>query len=352
MITKRNLELNQIISLEKESSSPSSSLLSCSSIEEIDLKISSAKRFSSTLKILHDRCVEIANNLLSSQLEAIREAKITAKKRTGIFFFVSTFPIFIFKMDQILAGVESKFSVSGGEMASSPSIKVDDSLYKFTQFINGFCKSIGMEIFKMLELLVLEASKSQDVKESLNASVMTIQNTNYLLSELGHFLEEEKKEGKEEGKRGQSMMELISLCRTEHVKHMQSYAEMSLMRLLGPVYQFFDRLQRAKGSMTSIQDVRLKSEFEKNGARRLLLEFTLKDWKRELETLITRVIKHFPTGTPPEKQLCDTVWRNIIKKIEEITDRYEKLLKEVYEDQVRLSWRYSDIVNLISNLSY
>lgn len=103
---------------------------------------------------LKRRIIVSAEAFISDQVMAIDAMKFSARKRSGVLPFVSLFPSFIHRMEAALGG-------------SSPGGTARDLLNK------GY-ERITAAIFRNLDALALEAERSADEKERINASVMNI----------------------------------------------------------------------------------------------------------------------------------------------------------------------------------
>lgn len=100
------------------------------------------------------RLLVVAEHFINDQVAVIDSMKFSARKRSGIFPFVSLFPTFIARMEKIVGSVE-------------PGCSSRD-------FMNKGYEKITTAIFRSLDALAEEADRSADEKERINASVMNI----------------------------------------------------------------------------------------------------------------------------------------------------------------------------------
>ena len=106
------------------------------------------------LQALKRRLLVSAEAFINDQVTVIDSMKFSARKRSGVFPFVSIFPTFIKRIEQTLG-------------LSSPGGAARDILNK------GYEK-ITAAIFRSLDALALQAEQGADEKERINASVMNI----------------------------------------------------------------------------------------------------------------------------------------------------------------------------------
>jgi hypothetical protein len=114
--------------------------------------ISELPVFAKTLQNIKRRLLTVAENFVADQVAIIDASKFTARKRAGVFPFVSLFPTFIKKMESVVG-------VAPGGAAR--------------EIMNKGYDRITAAIFRSLDALARGAER-MDEKERINASVMSI----------------------------------------------------------------------------------------------------------------------------------------------------------------------------------
>lgn len=116
--------------------------------------------FSKLLSTIKRRLASIAEQFITDQVSVIEAMKFSARKRSGIFPFVSLFPTFITKIEKIV----------------SPAPQGPTRV-----IMNKGYERITAAIFRGLDALAAEAERSADEKERINASVMNIRTCSMIL---------------------------------------------------------------------------------------------------------------------------------------------------------------------------
>lgn len=108
-----------------------------------------------TLQNLKRRLVSMAEAFISEQVGAVESMKFTARKRSGVFPFVTTLPLFVERMERTVRNAPREGGVA-------------------RQVLNQAYERITAAIFGSLDALLREAERSADEKERINASVMNL----------------------------------------------------------------------------------------------------------------------------------------------------------------------------------
>ena len=127
----------------------------------LDLRIHQVQHdlpvFAKVLISLRRRLLVVAEAFVVDQVAVIDAMKFSAKRRSGVFPFVSLFPTFITKMEMAMAKAPP-----GGTARD---------------FMNRGYERIISAIFRSLDALAAQAERGADDKERINASVMNIRTT-------------------------------------------------------------------------------------------------------------------------------------------------------------------------------
>lgn len=250
-----------------------------------------------TLGQLRERALAAAQEFTRAQLEAVQDARYSAKKRSGVFSYVVVFPRFVQVLERAIEG-------AGEGGAARPAV---DAAYQ----------QLAQAIFGSLNQLGLEASQTSDEKDDLNAAIMTVQNTSYLLEAL-----------RKTAHGNRALEPVLKQAAAEFAKNMAHYAELTLPRILGRLPEFFEGIRRLLAT-SSPEEVAFHAAYDKGAARRLLLQHPAKDMRRNVEAIHDRVLKHFRTGADGEA-LAAMVWGSLRGHVEQKVRDYSEIVLQVY----------------------
>ena len=117
--------------------------------------------FARILRHLQKRLLQHAEAFLAEQVSSIEAIKFSAKKRSGLFPFVAVFPAFVARMERLLR-------------------KCDEHSTCRELMTRGY-ERISASISRSLDALTADAERSDDEKERINAAVMNIRKTSYVV---------------------------------------------------------------------------------------------------------------------------------------------------------------------------
>lgn len=266
-----------------------------------------------TLQNLKRRMINMSEAFINEQVSAVEGMKFTSRKRSGVFPFVTTLPLFIEHMEK---------SVKHAPKESSTARNVLNQAYE----------RITAAIFGSLDALLREAERSADEKERINASVMNLQNGYHLVSQLTAIP-------------GPAVEASLNLARKRYDNHLHLYAQLSLQRALPRLYDFFDGIS-ATLSNTPAEEVAFHAAYNKASARRVLSAQGIREIRKAIELVHGRVMKHFPV----EAHLRQVVWRTCQERFVNDSTEWAEYLKRVYPgSDLQLSYTIADAMALFSD---
>jgi len=112
------------------------------------------------LQTIKRRQLVVGDQFISDQVSIIEASKYSARKRSGVFPFVALFP-------QFLSRLESGTLRHAPQTASARDVA------------NRGYERITATIFRSLDVLAMQAERSNDEKERTNASVMNIRSPSF-----------------------------------------------------------------------------------------------------------------------------------------------------------------------------
>lgn len=270
-----------------------------------------------SLKTMMDRCSKAALEYTSSQVEAIKESRFSAKKRSGVFPFVSIFPKFVAVLERSI-----KTSLPSG---------------KARAIVNTAYDNISSAIFGSLTALTVEASQTEDEKDNLNANIMTVQNTFSLMDDLKSM-------------NLPALEPVLKRSKEEFARNLGSYAALSLPRILGKLPDFFEAIKRLLQT-SSAEEIAFHSAYDKTAARRVIATLPPKEVRKAIEAIHDRVLKHFKVGSDGDK-LVPLVWNAVAQYVKEKTEEYVKIIFQVYPaSDIVLMFSSDDITSFFREYS-
>lgn len=231
--------------------------------------------FGKILEAVQQSLQSYAEFFLESQIEAIKATKYSAKKRSGVFSYVETFPRFITRTEAILkeCGVTSNSACSRA-------------------LVNRYFEKIGQCIFDSFDALSSEVEES-DEKGHINASVMTIENSHYLYKELKDM-------------QMPLLDHIVRNSRTFYERSLVTYASLSIYRVLHRYAEYFEGLTNLLKT-TAPEEVAFTSAYSKASVKKMLNSVPLREMKKAIDLIYQRVLKHF-AGQP---KMIQIVWKAV-----------------------------------------
>lgn len=141
-------------------------------------------------------------------------------------------------------------------------------------------------------MLTAEVEESDD-KGRINASVMTIENSHYLLKELVDM-------------KMPLLDPIVRSSRTFYERSLVNYASLSIYRVLGKYAEYFEGLSNLLKT-TAPQEVAFSSTYSKASVKKMVTSITLRDMKKAVDLLHQRVLKHFAD----QPQMISIVWQAV-----------------------------------------
>ncbi|PJF17479.1 Exocyst complex, component Exoc1 domain-containing protein [Paramicrosporidium saccamoebae] len=269
--------------------------------------------FAKMLTTLRRRLVSIAEVFIADQVAVIEAMKFSARKRSGIFPFVSLFPTFITRMEKV-AG---------------------DTQGPTRELMNKGYERLTAAIFRSLDALAAEAERSADEKERINASVMNIQNSHYLVSQLDAI-------------KSPAVETSLRLAQSRFDHHLSLYSSLSLHRFFSKLLEFFDGIS-AQLENTPPEEVAFHASYSKASAKRVLTAYPVREVRKNLELVWVRVEKHFGD----DKTVRQVVWRAIQDYFVKDSTQFAEAIQKVYPGtDVQLCYSVADAMACFSEISH
>lgn len=169
----------------------------------------------------------------------------------------------------------------------------DSSSVSSRALVNRYYEKIGQCIFDSFETLSNEVEEN-DEKGRINASVMTIENSQFLDS----------------GLRSLNLPVLDPILRNSRAFYEQSlvrYASLSIHRVLGRYSEYFEGLNNLLKT-TAPEEVAFSSSYSKATVKKMLASLPFREIKKAIELLHQRVVKHFAESG---KEMARVVWKAV-----------------------------------------
>jgi len=235
------------------------------------------------LESIQQKCYNYAELFLESQIEAIKATKYSAKKRSGIFTYVDTFPRFIARTEVIL-----------GECG-----QLDSSANRSRALVNRYYERIGETIFASFKHLAADVEES-DEKGHINASVMTIENSHCLFTELNRI--------------NSPLLEpILRSSRSFYESSLTAYACLSIYRVLPKYAEYFEGFVNTLRTLAP-EEVAFTSTYSKASVKKMLASVPMKELRKAVDLLRQRVVKHFADRRELEAIVWDAVQTDFVQR--------------------------------------
>ncbi len=157
--------------------------------------------------------------------------------------------------------------------------------------VDRYYEKIGQAIFDSFLLLDREVEES-DEKGHINASVMTTENSYYLFKKLTAA--------------NLNLDAILRSSKSFYETSLASYARLSIYRAVGRYAEYLDGLTNLLKT-TAPEEVAFTSTYSKASVKKVIQAHTLKELKKGIDVLHSRVIKHFY----PHHNLTEIVWSSV-----------------------------------------
>lgn len=272
-----------------------------------------------TLGKMHDRLCLQYDRFAEEQIRAIEDTKVKIKKRKGVITFIRIFPAFCTAIENML-----------------PARPLD-----IRRRVDASYASIIRTMFECLKFIAKEAPSVATLphlnevedKEALNHHILIIEN-------MHHYIEEVNT-------RDNPVLEEWQLQARQEMKlHLDSYVSVVIRRPLGKLLDFLESVETLLAQMSdedSLTAIAARPSHSVAVVKKILAVYDGKEVKRGIETLRRRLEKHFGENDEASKDLLGKVTKACEQRYEDLEDRVVRIVQDVYEDQVELSWKHDDV---------
>lgn len=222
--------------------------------------------------------------------------KYSAKKRSGIFGYVETFPRFVARIETILSGNGCRSENSNSSLSARP-------------LIDRYYEKISSAIFDSFVQLSSEVEES-DEKGHINANVMTIENSHFLFTKFSAMKFDNST--------------ILSSSKSFYESALSSYARFSIYRVLGKYAEYFEGLSNLLKS-TAPEEVAFTSTYSKASAKKIIASMPSKEIKKSIDLLHQRVLKHFNTQVALQKIVWIALKDDFLQRERDILANLEKV---------------------------
>ncbi|KAI9007668.1 exocyst complex component Sec3-domain-containing protein [Hyaloraphidium curvatum] len=286
-----------------------------------------------------DKAKEAFARFLDSQVAIIEETKGMNRKKIGIFDFVRTFPLFVDRMESLLA-----LNPNAPQDPAPPS----------RQAIAGAYDRISRAMFDSLDAISREVEKAARQEEdegrrygskaagggeedTVIVHVLHIQNMHHLSSELRF-------------RKIPSLEPCVKRAKGLYEYHLAAYTKVVVRRPLGKLLEFFDGVDEMVRNGAE-REVAFRQAYSKGALRDLVKKYPGKEIRKSLEVLYKRVEKHF-TEDDSTSSLMQVVWRNIQEDFIKRHALFEELIARCYPgSQIHLEFTVQDLLGYFSELA-
>eukprot|EP00834_Sanchytrium_tribonematis_P004425 NODE_217_length_12479_cov_0.651212.p9 type:complete len:163 gc:universal NODE_217_length_12479_cov_0.651212:5819-5331(-) len=130
-------------------------------------------------------------------------------------------------------------------------------------------------------------------------------------------------------------------------KSLDQYVQSMLKKSFGKLFEFFDKLEAAKLNCPP-HELSYQAEFSKPQAKRILNSFSLKEFKKAVESIYKKVEKQFSE----HGLLLQVVWRSFQEGILFQHERISKNLVECYPNSgIDIEFGIPDVLQVISDMA-
>lgn len=264
------------------------------------------------------------SRLIHTQLQAVEQTKVTAKKREGILPIFQSFPTFVRRMEAQL-----------GEADTLPVREAVDHGYE--RIARGMMAAVQS---------IPQAGAIDDDKGQLNHHVILIVNVYHLCTRVRPGTPP-----------NQALLRVQQQAQTLLESSQHGYVKTMLRRPLGKVVDFGNGID-ALLSTTPATEVALHSSYSRAAVKKLVRDFTMKDVRKCVEALSKRMQKHFDdddasmttSGALARDELADVlaqVWHATEDAFVAEVERLGRILHACYpQSGLHLDVSAQDVVRL------
>lgn len=267
---------------------------------------------------LKEKLTGLLIRFIDAQLRAIKDLKVTSKKRKGIVPVFEIFPDFVERIEVQL------YSTDSGE--------IDPAHLDIRATINESYEQLSKAMFDSVRTLASSTSMTSqglvdpEDKEALNYHILMVQNMHQYLETLQS--------------RDNPILESFKLRAQENYnEHLNAYTRQIILRPIGRLHEFTEAVEK---QIKMQEDPTTKSAFSPTSLKRLLGDYDERDIRKGISAMWKRVDKHFSDDEGSITGLLPVIWRSTQIEYMSVIDRFLAILQDKYP-QVHVDWTRQSI---------
>lgn len=270
-----------------------------------------------------DRLMGLLGRFIDDQVKAIKDLKVTSKKRKGVVPAFEIFPEFVERIEV--------------QLRSTDSGSVNPAQLDIRYTINQAYEQLSKAMFDSVRTLASSASVASqglvDVedKEALNYHILMIQNMHQYLEAL-------------HSRNNPILQQFQQRAQRDYKEHLGAYTRQIVLRPIGRLVDFTDTVETQKRLKT---DSSGKSAISQTSLKRLLGDYEERDIRKGISAMWKRVDKHFSDDDGGHSGLLPVVWKATQTEYTAVVDRFTSVTSAEYPD-VKVDWSRQTVVAAFS----
>lgn len=294
----------------------------------IEIEETNQEFLSQVVTKVHDRLATHFTRFVEEQIRGIEDTKVKTKKRKGVIAFMKTFPNFSIALENMLPPTRSLNHLPVRAMVNDAYSQINKAMFESLKFI-------AKENPNEMQAQAATTVGDPEDKEALNYHILLIENMN-------HYIEEVVA-------RNNPVLEDWNFrARAEMSEHMELYLAAVIRRPLGKLLDILESTESLmRNNPGSAASIAIRASHSRSTFKKIVSSYDGKEIRRGIDTLKRRVDKHFGEGddTPGlSGELVLKVLRECESKYLEVSERVNKIVRDVYEGSLEVEFRKEDVV--------
>ncbi|KAI3655080.1 hypothetical protein MP228_000460 [Amoeboaphelidium protococcarum] len=279
---------------------------------------------------LSERLSSVFELFIQEQIKAIEDTKISVKKRFGLVPFIETYPLFVRRIEAYMLP----------EYNDCDSRKLLDAAYdKIAKVMFELLHQVGRDANdestnELSEGVNPAVAADDDNKEVLNFLIMMIENMHHLYNES-------------RGIKLQCLDVHVKYCKQQYDGHLNTYTKTVIRRPLHKLLEFYEGVQDLLKTK-SPEEVGYHFGYNRTALKKILAQYSGKDFKKGLDSLFKRVEKHFQDNSG----LLQVVWRNVQEQYLRLHSDFEAMILKCFPgSDLHLQVTVNDLCEYFSDIA-
>lgn len=259
---------------------------------------------------LKEKLMTLSARFIDAQLRAIKDLKVSARKRRGIIPVFEIFPDFVERIEI--------------QLQSTDSGDVDPAQLEIRRSINDSYEQLSKAMFESVRTLASSTtitSQDPEDKEALNYHILMVQNMHQYLEAL-------------QSRDNAILQGFKNRAQGHYNEHLTAYTRQIVLRPIGRLHEFTAAVEK---QIKMQEDPTTKSAFSQTSLKRLLSDFDERDIRKGISAMWKRVDKHFSDEDGSSTVLLPIVWKATQDEYRSLMDRVMAILQRHYP-QVHVDW--------------